>query len=345
MELCEVFQDKNKQTLGERAPAPKQEPLDVAGPASFKKTVPPRLSRIQLTSHPLMNCKSLTLSSWVDPCELRKQADPHSNPTTPPSVTQGHERKTQQIKKITNLTLTHAEQWNAAESSMSTSRSQSMSSHCSNQRRQEIPHQVSRVAKHSSAKQNPAGATTYVPKQDKQGSSRQSIVRRMTKLPTAGHVEEQRRGPSVDTLIRRQWSRRPGVGQRMAAVRGTTNDCMDTVMVTKTATRKEAAIGQYPYLRAEWTRNVSLSNKQEAGDYQPVYTHQKARDGQMTTMPSKTSQIVIMAMNEVKTGRRVAIQHGTNDNDISGVRRNGLCRQTDPAQRELTFIRVLRKRF
>ena len=43
-------------------------------------------------------------------------------------------------------------------------------------------------------------------------------------------------------------------------------------------------------------------------------------------------------------GRRVAIQQESNDYDYPG-RRNGLCAGTDPAQQELTFIRVLRKRF
>ena len=47
---------------------------------------------------------------------------------------------------------------------------------------------------------------------------------------------------------------------------------------------------------------------------------------------------------EIFKGRRVAIQQESNDYDYPG-RRNGLCAQTDPAQQELTFIRVLRKRF
>ena len=42
--------------------------------------------------------------------------------------------------------------------------------------------------------------------------------------------------------------------------------------------------------------------------------------------------------------RRVAIQQESDDYDYPG-RRNGLCAGTDPSQQELTFIRVLRKRF
>ena len=47
---------------------------------------------------------------------------------------------------------------------------------------------------------------------------------------------------------------------------------------------------------------------------------------------------------EIFKRRRVAIQQESNDYDYPG-RRNGLCAWTDPAQQELTFIRVLRKCF
>ena len=47
---------------------------------------------------------------------------------------------------------------------------------------------------------------------------------------------------------------------------------------------------------------------------------------------------------EIFKRRRVAIQQESNDYDYPR-RRNGLCAATDPAQHELTFILVLRKRF
>lgn len=58
----------------------------------------------------------------------------------------------------------------------------------------------------------------------------------------------------------------------------------------------------------------------------------------------KSCRIVIMNMNQEMQGHRVTIQHVSSDYECSG-RRNALCKQKDSAQKELTFIRVLRKRF
>lgn len=58
----------------------------------------------------------------------------------------------------------------------------------------------------------------------------------------------------------------------------------------------------------------------------------------------KSCRIVIMNMNQEMQGHRVTIQHVSSDYECSG-RRNALCKQKDSAQKELTFIRVLRKHF
>lgn len=62
------------------------------------------------------------------------------------------------------------------------------------------------------------------------------------------------------------------------------------------------------------------------------------------TMAPRGNRIVIVNGNQRLPAWRVGIQHESNEREYSG-RRQGLCNHTDAIQRELTFIRVLRKRF
>ena len=146
------------------------------------------------------------------------------------------------------------------------------------------------------------------------------MTRKMTKLPLPRHLDvEERGGSKGETLTCRQWCRRSGLDQQMKP--GPVNR------------NGQVAIVMLPGRTAGNNGGHQVTNKAQ----------RKARNGQMT-MPSKGSRVVMMDMTQAKAGRRVAIQFGNNDND-SFARGHGLCKDTDPAQKELTFMRVLRKRF
>ena len=156
--------------------------------------------------------------------------------------------------------------------------------------------------------------------QEQRRTTQQFLTRKMTKPPLARHLDIEERGKNKgETLTHIQWNRRPGLDQQMKPGPVSGNGHVAIVML--------------PGRTADNNGGHQITDKPQ----------RKARDGQKT-MPSKNSRVVMMDMTQARAGRRVAIQFGNNDNDYSS-RRNGLCKDTDPAQKELTFMRVLRKRF
>ena len=106
------------------------------------------------------------------------------------------------------------------------------------------------------------------------------------------------------------------------------------VMVADARAAKEGTRTQYIHKSHAVVKGHQAACKQQT----------KTRDDRMTVTAKDNG---VLTRNQVKSGRRVAIQRETNDHVQHEylARRDGLCNQTGPSQQELTFIRVLRKRF
>ena len=156
----------------------------------------------------------------------------------------------------------------------------------------------------------------------------QALIRRMTKLSMPrSHIDGVERNGG--TVIQQKSARRPGVMQHMTRSR-------PSPVGEQQATRKEDALHVSRYPRSlEMVPQGKLGRK-----YAEINQAKSKRSvAKVSIRPEKESCRV-----EIFNGRRVAIQQESDDYDYPG-RRNGLCARTDPAQQELTFIRVLRKRF
>ena len=169
---------------------------------------------------------------------------------------------------------------------------------------------------------------------------------KMTKppLPQKQNAED-RRNDGEEPLIRRQVCRRPRVGQRITAVR-VKDGYVDMVMVTDAPVVKEGTRAQYIRKSQAVVKRPGLfKNSQGTKEHQAAYKQQKIARDERITVTAK--DIGVWTRNQVKTGRRVAFQRANNDHvqHQYSARRDGLCNQTGPSQEELTFIRVLRKRF
>ena len=158
----------------------------------------------------------------------------------------------------------------------------------------------------------------------------QVLIRRMSRFSmTRRHNDEvETNGGARKAVIQQKSARRPGVIQPMARWRSPVGK--------QQATIEEDAVhaSRYPRSRAMLTKRKLSRNYMEIN---------QAKNNR------SVAKVSIRPVNErckveIFKGRRVAIQQESNDYDYPG-RRNGLCAQTDPAQQELTFIRVLRKRF
>ena len=134
------------------------------------------------------------------------------------------------------------------------------------------------------------------------------------------HIGEVERNGA--TVIQQKSARRPGVMQHM------TRSCQPSPVGEQQATWKEDAVHVSPYPRS---REI-VPQRKFARKYMKIYQAKSKRS------VNESCKVVIF------NGRRVAIQQESNDYDYPG-RRNGLCAWTDHTQQELTFIRVLRKRF
>ena len=161
-------------------------------------------------------------------------------------------------------------------------------------------------------------------------AEQQVLIRRMSRFSmTRRHNDEvETNGGARKAVIQQKSARRPGVIQPMARWRSPVGK--------QQATIEEDAVhvSRYPRSRAMLTRRKLSRNYMEIN---------QAKNNR------SVAKVSIRPVNErckveIFKGRRVAIQQESNDCDYPG-RRNGLCTQTDPAQQELTFIRVLRKRF
>lgn len=354
-ELCIVFQDRNKQIFGERTTAPKHQPLgkinrravSTAQPSSRRQDRKHQQTR-KMSKHAVAH-KHKEQRSVEETLFQTTQSQISSN-----STNRGLQKISQPGRQVVKKSLAYPHH------SGKTTKQPQFSRHATNQDQPRNTQQARKVTKPNvgtthdeESRDRSTTSQLHVPqytKAGKQRNSQQVVVRRVTKPSLVRqHVFEQRSGGRRETLTRRQWCRRPGLGQGVTAVRVAGDGRVDKIMVTEAATSKGIAIGQNCKSRAVVTLHEEY-NKKLVTSYklqeQAVYTHQKkARDGQVTTTPKSSSRNVIINMNQVKRGRRAAIQHATNDNDISGARRDGLCKQTDPTQQELAFIRVLRKRF
>ena len=158
----------------------------------------------------------------------------------------------------------------------------------------------------------------------------QVLIRRMSRFSmTRRHNDGvETKGGARKAVIQQKSARRPGVIQPMARWRSPVGK--------QQATIEEDAVhvSRYPRSRAMLTKRKLSRNYMEIN---------QAKNNR------SVAKVSIRPVNErckveIFKGRRVAIQQESNDYDYPG-RRNGLCAQTDPAQQELTFIRVLRKRF
>ena len=155
----------------------------------------------------------------------------------------------------------------------------------------------------------------------------QVLIRRMTKLSMPhSHIDGVERNGG--TVIQQKSARRPGVMQHMTRSRPS------PVGEQPTKTKEDALhVSRYPRSR-EMVPLRKLARK-----YTEINQAKSKRAAKVSIRPVNESCKVV-----IFNGRRVAFQQESNDYDYPG-RRNGLCARTDPAQQELTFIRVLRKRF
>ena len=156
----------------------------------------------------------------------------------------------------------------------------------------------------------------------------QVLIRRMKKLSMPrSHIDGVERNGG--TVIQQKSARRPGVMQHMTRSR-------PSRVGEQQAKRKEDAlhVSRYPRSR-EMVPQRKLARK-----YTEINQAKSKRSAAKVSIRPVNESCKVVIFN----GRRVAIQQESNDYDYPG-RRNGLCARTDPAQQELTFIRVLRKRF
>ena len=154
----------------------------------------------------------------------------------------------------------------------------------------------------------------------------QVLIRRMSRFSMIRrHNDEvETNGGARKAVIQQKLARRPGVIQPMARWR------------KQQATIEEDAVhvSRYPRSRA------MLTQRKLSRNYMEINQAKNNRSVAKVSIRPVNERCKV----EIFKGRRVAIQQESNDYDYPG-RRNGLCARTDPAQQELTFIRVLRKRF
>ena len=178
--------------------------------------------------------------------------------------------------------------------------------------------------------------------QEQRRINQQLRASKMTKPPLPQkQIAEDRRSDGGEPL---QVCRRPREGQRITAVRVTRDGHVDMVMVTDAPAVKEGTRTQFiRKSHAVVKGHGTFKNSQGIKEHQAAYK-QQTRDERITVT---AKDIGVLTRNQVKTGRRVAFQCANNDHvqHQYSARRDGLCKQTGPSQEELTFIRVLRKRF
>ena len=158
----------------------------------------------------------------------------------------------------------------------------------------------------------------------------QVLIRRMSRFSmTRRHNDDvETNGGAGKAMIQQKSARRPGVIQPMTR--------WPSLVGEQQATTKEDAVhvSRYPRSR-EMVPQRKLARK-----YMEINQAKSKRSVAKASIRPVNESCKV----EIFKRRRVAIQQESNDYDYPR-RRNGLCAATDPAQQELTFILVLRKRF
>ena len=158
----------------------------------------------------------------------------------------------------------------------------------------------------------------------------QVLIRRMSRFSmTRRHNDEvETNGGARKAVIQQKSARRPGVIQPMTRWRS-------PVGIQQATIEEDAVhVSRYPRSRAMLTQRKLSQN------YMEINQAKNNRSVAKVSIRPVNKRCKV----EIFKRRRVAIQQESNDYDYPG-RRDGLCALTDPAQQELTFIRVLRKRF
>lgn len=157
----------------------------------------------------------------------------------------------------------------------------------------------------------------------------------MPKPPSAPQCDQ---GKTVNPKHRRRYRRERIVNpQRVRAGTGPCDGREAVVLVSETTVASMEGAGvQYRDSQAMAPRHEQC--------HQAAVTQQSLWRDDLMTMAPRGNRIVIVNGNQRLPARRVGIQHESNEREYSG-RRQGLCNHTDAIQQELTFIRVLRKRF
>lgn len=108
---------------------------------------------------------------------------------------------------------------------------------------------------------------------------------------------------------------------------------------TGTVTGRKRPVVQNHESQGKMTQQEALKKSQTSSSHNTVYMHRCSTRATQITTATTTRE------NQVRPGRRIALQNESGYNDCY-ARRDGLCHHTDASeQHELTFIRVLRKRF
>ena len=158
----------------------------------------------------------------------------------------------------------------------------------------------------------------------------QVLIRRMSRFSmTRRHIDDVETNVGAGkAMIQQKSARRPGVIQPMTR--------WPSLVGEQQATRKEDAVrvSRVPRSR-EMVPQRKLARK---------YTEINQAKSKRSVAKASIRPVNESCKVEIFKRRRVAIQQESNDYDYPR-RRNGLCAATDPAQHELTFILVLRKRF
>ena len=199
------------------------------------------------------------------------------------------------------------------------------------------------------AEQRPVWTTLQPPNHDDHlRNSQQIMARRMPQPPLARHRDvDKRNGGKTVAMNRKQRYRPSALKQSMGAGPIAGDSRVTIVMITKTATSMEGATGEVRESQEMVPRHEPLRNNQATQGHLTADKHPpKARNDQ-TTATLTDNSIASRNRIHVRPGRRIAaIQHRNNGHVCFPSRRNGVCSPTDGApKQELTFIRVLRKRF
>ena len=379
MELCQVVQDRNTRIFGER-PQPRelQPSFNERGAASFEKSEFSRQIATNSLHLPSIDERRSRQppSKWEAALEAIKRAERQEKARerqlvqmtyeqtlakesacaegrnargnrflTREAIDQGQQRAPQGARRTSNVHRMVAEQRRAGGTRYSTAQPQTSAALWVTNRGQESETPgASGLPKPSLEELDTAEVITgyrgsqlqnFHDNQQMQMDTQQAGMM-MPKPPLAPQSDQGKAVNPIHRRIRRY--RREGIvtPQRVRAGPGACDGREAVVVVAETVASMEGAGVQYRDSQA-------MAPRHEQG-HQAAITHQNLWRDELMTMPPRSNRIVIVNGNQGRPARRVGIQHESNEREYS-CRRQGLCSHTDAIQRELTFIRVLRKRF